>query len=140
MLVELWYVKCSKFLNTSCLANRQRQTIQTQIRLLLKSSLIKVFPVCYSHYHFVTTSPDNQYFIFNQKKKSVRNFRIFTIYSIYFCSQLMRRLSGLHLRIPMSNKTSWELNKSHIRVACRLMVRFLNTLYTGGFFHLTRFN
>ena len=30
------YGKCSKIINTSCLTKRPRQTVQTQIRLLLK--------------------------------------------------------------------------------------------------------
>ena len=42
--------------------------------------------------------------------------------------QLMMKLSGLHLRIPMNGENAWELNKSHIRVACRHIVRFLYSL------------
>ena len=59
--------KCSKILNNSCLLKRPRQTVQTQIRLLLKkqsdqglpcllfyrNSLIWVCTVCYSDKHFV---------------------------------------------------------------------------------------
>ena len=57
--------KCTKILNTSCLLKRTRQTVLTQIRLLLKkkSNQIRVFPVCYSDKHFVNFSPENQYFI-----------------------------------------------------------------------------
>ena len=64
------YGKCSKILNTSCLPKRSRQTLQTQIRLLLKiSGLIRVFPVCYK---FVNSSHENQHFIkWEQKKKCV---------------------------------------------------------------------
>ena len=32
-----------------------------------KSSLIKVFPICYSDQHFVNSSPENQHFIWQQK-------------------------------------------------------------------------
>ena len=36
-LCEIWYGKCSKISNTCCLPKSSRQTVQTQIRLLLKS-------------------------------------------------------------------------------------------------------
>ena len=56
-LKELYYyfqVQCSKCSNTSnrsCLALKPRQTGQTQIRLLLfRSSLIRVFPVCFCEF------------------------------------------------------------------------------------------
>ena len=48
------------------------------------SSLIRVFPVCYSDMHFVNFGPDNQHFIWEQKEKSVRNFRTFTVMKILF--------------------------------------------------------
>ena len=43
-----------------------------------RSSLIRVFPICYSDKHFVHSSPVNQYIIWEQKEKSVQNFRMFT--------------------------------------------------------------
>ena len=43
-----------------------------------RSSLTRVFPVCYSDKHFVNSNPDNHYFIREQKKKSIWNFRTFT--------------------------------------------------------------
>ena len=54
------YGKYSKISNTSCLLKRPRQTAQIQIRLLLKSSLIRVFHVCYSDKYFVNSRPENQ--------------------------------------------------------------------------------
>ena len=39
------YCKCSKIWNTSCCSSR----------------LIRVFPVCYSGKHFVTSGPENQH-------------------------------------------------------------------------------
>ena len=44
-----------------------------------RSSLIWVFPVCYSDKHFVNCSPEYQHFIWEQKEKSVQSFRTFTI-------------------------------------------------------------
>ena len=35
-VIPMIYSKCSKIFNTSCLSRRPRQTVQTQIRLLLK--------------------------------------------------------------------------------------------------------
>ena len=47
-----------------------------------RSSLIKVFSVCYSDKHFVISSLENKYFIWKQKGKSFRNFRTFTVEDI----------------------------------------------------------
>ena len=44
-----------------------------------RGSLIRVFPVCYSDRHFVNSSSDNQHFIWEQKKESVRCLRTFTL-------------------------------------------------------------
>ena len=43
-------------------------------------SQIRVFPVYYSVKHFVTSSPDNQYFIVEQKEKNIRNLQHLTYY------------------------------------------------------------
>ena len=75
--ISRYYSKCSKNLNASCLTKWPRKTAQTQIRLLLKKQ-IRVFPVCYSDKHFVNSSTNNQHFIWEQKEKSVRNFKTFT--------------------------------------------------------------
>ena len=48
-----------------------------------RSSLNRVFPVCYSDKHFVTSCPHNQHSIFEQKLKSVGNFRKFTITVVF---------------------------------------------------------
>ena len=45
-----------------------------------RSSPIRVFPVCYSGKHFVSSSPENQHFIWEQKKKRAQSFRIFTCF------------------------------------------------------------
>ena len=52
-----------------------RQTVQTQIR----SSLNRVFSVCYSDKHFVNSHLVHWHFIWEQNEKSVQNFRTFTI-------------------------------------------------------------
>ena len=70
--------------STSCLPIRSRQTVQTQIRLpVCRSSLIRVFPVCYSDKHIVNFSPENQYF--ENRKRKVWNFRKFTIHCFFRC-------------------------------------------------------
>ena len=58
----------------------------------LRSSLIRVFPVCYSDKHFVTSSPDNHYFIWEQKELSVRNFRTFIVeYSFAYLFKMFKK-------------------------------------------------
>ena len=47
-------VNVKKKLNTGCVPKRPSQTAQIQIRLLLKSRLIRVFPICYSDRHYVS--------------------------------------------------------------------------------------
>ena len=66
------YRKCSKFLNTRCPTKMPRQAALTQIRLLLRSSLIRVFPVCYSDMHFINSSPESQQFVREKEEKSFR--------------------------------------------------------------------
>ena len=44
-----------------------------------RSSLIRVFPVCYSDKHFVNSDPDNKHFIRKQTGKSVQTFRTFAV-------------------------------------------------------------
>ena len=45
-----------------------------------RSSLIRVFSVCYSDKHFLNYSPGSQHFIWEQKEKSNWNFRTFTVF------------------------------------------------------------
>ena len=66
------YRKCSKFLNARCPTKMPRQAALTQIRLLLGSSLIRVFPVCYSDMHFINSSPESQQFVREKEGKSFR--------------------------------------------------------------------
>ena len=47
-LAHMWYGKLFQILNTSCLLKRPRQTVQAQIRQLLKKQSDQGFPVCYS--------------------------------------------------------------------------------------------
>ena len=44
-----------------------------------RSSLIRIFSVCFSDKHFVSASPDNQHFNWEEKKKRVWNFRTVSI-------------------------------------------------------------
>ena len=45
-----------------------------------RSSLIRVFHVCYSDNHYVNFSLDNQHFIWKQKEKSIQSFRPLTMF------------------------------------------------------------
>ena len=63
-------VGCQKSLDKQC---RPRSDC------FFRSSLIRVFPVCHSHKYFVNFSPDNQPFHYEQKRRSVQNFRTFNI-------------------------------------------------------------
>ena len=66
----------------------------------LRSSLIRVFPVCYSDKYFVNLSPEIHHFTWEQKEKSVRNFRKFTIThcskgQIHYFSKIFTSISFL---------------------------------------------
>ena len=93
--LPIQYGKWTKIMNISWLQKRPRQTWQTQIR----SSLVRVSPVCYSSKHFVTSSPDNQYFIKNRKRKRVQNFRTFTVGTEIMCTGLYRALDKIFLTL-----------------------------------------
>ena len=69
MTFSLNYSKCFKTSNTSCLKKRPRQTVQTQIRLLLKKQSDQGFPVCQSDKYFVNSSPDNPHFFVNTESE-----------------------------------------------------------------------
>ena len=59
-----------------------------------RSSLIRVFPVCYSNKQFVDSSPHYQHFIWEQKEKSVQNFGTFTVsVSSSHCSGISKCLT-----------------------------------------------
>ena len=55
--------KCSKILNTSCRPKRQRQTLQTQIRLFLKTQSDQGLPCLLLGQPFCKFHCDNQHFI-----------------------------------------------------------------------------
>ena len=72
MITALHTVNVLKNSNTSCLPKRPRQTVcRPRSDCFSRSSLIRVFPVCYSDKHFVNFSPGNQHFIWNQSVSSV---------------------------------------------------------------------
>ena len=78
-----------------------------------RSSLIRVFPVCFSDKNFVTSNPDNQYFIWEQKTKSVPNFWTFTrpcssqlilgpeVIKLFSCSTQLRAKFILLINVKM---------------------------------------
>ena len=88
ILVLMAYSKCSKILNYSYLSKRHRQTVQTHLRLHLKKQSDLGLPCLLLEKNFVTSSADNQYFVCEQKKKSVRNFRTFTVCVYYAFKRL----------------------------------------------------
>ena len=72
-------VNVLKISNTSCLSKIPRQTRQTQIRLLLKKQSDQGPPCLLFWQAFVNSSPENQHFVWESKKKIVGNFRTFTV-------------------------------------------------------------
>ena len=58
----------------TCLKNLNKQC-RPRSDCLWRSSVIRVFPVCYPDKRVVNSSPENQHFIWEQKEKSVRNLK-----------------------------------------------------------------
>ena len=56
--------KFSKILNTGCQSKRSRQTTQSDQGL----------PFCYSHKHFLNSSPENQHFLENRMRNAFEVF------------------------------------------------------------------
>ena len=90
---HVWYGKSSKISNTGCLptGKQSRQTVQTQIRLLLKKHSDQGLPCLLFSQAFCEFQPWNLHFIWEKKKKKVGNLRTFTIHSVlvslFFTSQ-----------------------------------------------------
>ena len=104
--------KCSKSLNTSCLPKWLRQTVQTQIRLLLMKQSDPGLLCLLSWQAFCELQPwKNQRFIWEQKeKKSVQNFRTFTVYHLTFFSLCLdTRLATVWNSIVWRNKININL-------------------------------
>ena len=70
----LTQVACQKGLDKNKLHNRPR----SDYKYFWKKQSDQVLPVCYSDKEFVISSPDYHHLIWEQKKKSVQNFRTFT--------------------------------------------------------------
>ena len=75
------YRKRSKILNTIVCQKSLDKQCRPRSDCFFRSSLIRVFPVCYSDEHFWISNPENQHFICKQKEKSAKNFRTFTVYT-----------------------------------------------------------
>ena len=71
--------KLSKLLNTSYQPKSPRQTVQTQIRLLLMKQSDQGIPFLLFWQAFYEFQPWKETFTWIQKEKRVRNFRTFTI-------------------------------------------------------------
>ena len=66
--VKHWlYNRCSKILNTSCRLKAIDKQCKPRPDCFFRSSLIRVFSVCYSYTHFVNFCCDNQHMIWKQK-------------------------------------------------------------------------
>ena len=57
-----------------------KKGLDKQCRFRSDCCLIRVFPVCYSDKHFVNFSPEINFFLLRTERKSVRNFRSFTVH------------------------------------------------------------
>ena len=71
------YGKCSKILILVACQKGLDKKCRPSSDCFWRSSLIMVFPICFSVKYFVNSSPGNQHFIWEQKEKGVRNFRPF---------------------------------------------------------------
>ena len=74
-ILKFWkLVPCQKGIDKQC-----RAKSDCFFNCFWRSSLIRVFPVCYCDKHFVNFSLENRHFNWEQKVKSVRNFRTYTV-------------------------------------------------------------
>ena len=87
-----------------------------------RSSLIRVFPVCYSDKHFVNNSPNKE-----QKEKSVQNFRTFTIEIAITCYFYQVNQSHSHINQTMEYNKSYIVNSVLISQLMGLATCRLNT-------------
>ena len=82
-----------------------RQTVQTQIRLLLKKQSDQGRPNLLFCQHFVNSSHDDQHFSRKKKKKNVQNVRIFKIANT-FSNKIFVFRAGFHkVLVSIAN---WE--------------------------------
>ena len=78
-----------------------------------RSSLIRVFPVCYSYKQFVNFSPENHHFIWEQKEKSVWNIRTFNIiWSLISCLMVGGKLEIHWCRKEIAFKQRLEISNN----------------------------
>ena len=112
------YGRYSKISNTSYLPKRPRHTAQT--RLLLRSSLTRVFSVCYSAKEFVNTSPDNcaikNYFLISQNICCVYSKELFQWDGSFEHPKHTKKMMGkkIYLHIYAQKMClSWPMNSEH---------------------------
>ena len=85
--VSCYYSKCSKISNTNCLPKRPRQKGQSQIRLLPKKQSDQGLSFLLLWQEICEFKPWKPTFYLEQKKKSVRNFRTFTVgHAVLHCT------------------------------------------------------
>ena len=77
-------VNVLKFCTLTCLTKSHMQTVQTQIRLLLRSSLIRVYTVCYSTKYFKKKLHQKQNSGKKKKKKKLTNVFKFLGHLLYY--------------------------------------------------------
>ena len=98
-------------------AKTPRQTVQTQIRLLLKKQSDQGLPCLYSDKHFVNSIPGNQIFFLEQKEKNVPNFR--TPYSVIVLCSISHNKSlksNLLETLYLEKNIHFVLNNSHLKL------------------------
>ena len=79
-----YYGICSKISNISCLYSRPRQTVQSQIRLLLKKQSNQGLH-CYSDKYFMNSSLDNCVYLWTEREKRSK------VSNIYHNSHIFRK-------------------------------------------------
>ena len=82
----LKYCKCSKILNSSCWSKSIDKQGRPKSACFLRSSLIRVFPVCYSDNHFPNYSPATNILFENRKGK------VFKVYVLKLPKKQTNRL------------------------------------------------
>ena len=101
----LYMVIVLKILNTSCPKGRDKKC-RPRSDCLWWSSLIRVFPVCNFDNHFVSSSLDNQHFVWEQSEKSVQNFK--TLNVVYCNKWFMSKAHWLDSQHLHEQNTDWE--------------------------------
>ena len=100
-------VNVLKFRTLATCRKRPRQIGRPRSDCFWRSSLIRVFSICYSDKKFVNSSPEIKNFIWEQKEKSVQNFKTFTVIWLPNVSSLCFFYKTKPRRIMISEMTMY---------------------------------